>query len=226
MEFYKKHIFLFNKACNLLFQKTICPLVKNEHGLLSLFANESLIIKVFMYNIEEEALKDIESFTIKNSSYKLNMNECCLKLRKHVVEYISKLISHYFDLNNTTEIYLRDSRPGKEGCDVISLLLKHNKNIELIDLSGSIIAEEDLKVVLESVENICDDYFTLYLEGVNLSLSSLKYIRVLKARDVKKEIYIGNAEILAECSKGASINKKRSGKYKVKFKKRNLEEMM
>jgi hypothetical protein len=56
MEFYRKHIFLFNQNCNKLFQMTIMPNIKSNEGLEILFRNESLIIKKFIFNLEEEIL--------------------------------------------------------------------------------------------------------------------------------------------------------------------------
>jgi hypothetical protein len=213
MEFYKKHIFLFNENCNKAFQKNILPHIKTTEGLCTLFKNESLIIKKLIYDFEEEVSRDLNLVHQLNTQSNTNMNEYFEKIRRRLLEYIAKLANHYLILDGVTEIFLRDSNIGREGAIILSLLVKFNKYIQYIDLSRSCIADKDLDLILCYVQDN-PDYFTIDLTGIPLSVSCLKFINIIKKNDFKKEILHDSA--LSQVSKGCSKNNSRTGKIKVK----------
>jgi len=226
MEFYKKNLLIFNPNFGKSFHNNILPFIKSSEGLTSLFKNESIIIKTFIYDIENELLEDYDRYIKssnsnllkKPSNIQIDINSHLEKIRNYILYYISKMMNFYFESCNKSlrEIYLNKSEIGIEGAIIISNFLKKNRNISYLYLTYSKIKEEELKIILASVENF-PDFFTLNLTGTLVTHGSLKYIKKILSKDFKKHIIyddLANSKV----SKLTSTDNKRIGKLKYKLK--------
>lgn len=136
-------------------------------------------LKVFIYKLEEEIIKDKQ---------RTQSNEFYLQLRKNVYRFISKSIER--NLPHIEELYLNDNKIGIEGAEIIALMVKHISILSYVDLSGCRIDQEGIKKILQSVKEV-EGYFTLNLEEVSLPQSCLKFINIILLNDGKKKIDIG-----------------------------------
>jgi hypothetical protein len=213
LDFYRKHIFLFNEKCLKLFKMNILPYITNyyiDEGLYLLFKNESLIIKQFIYNLEEEI--NIDLHLVKNLNH--GSSTYYQKLRQNILIFISRLIAQLINKNIITELYLNESKIGSEGAQIMSNLLKFCENIKYIDFSYSTFSEEELRLILNSVEKFMD-FLSIDLSCVNISLKNLKFIKIIQNLDYKKQIIIGD-NCLMKTSKITADNNKRNCKQKKK----------
>jgi hypothetical protein len=110
-------------------------------------------------------------------------------LRKDLIVYMAKTINHHLKRNEVYELDLTGSTIGREGSEILALLMKFNPSIGYIDLSGSKFEDGELKVILASVQNNAN-YFSMNLQGVHLSLPILKVITNITKNDNTKEIQI------------------------------------
>jgi hypothetical protein len=225
MEFYKKNLFLFNPNFGKSFHNNILPFIKSSEGLTNLFKNESIIIKTFIYDIENELLEEYDqnikscnSILLKNTSNTQNdKNSHLEKIRIYILNYISKMMNFYFESCNLSlrEIYLPKSQIGIEGAIIISNFLRKNRKISFLYLTNNKIKEEELNIILASVENF-PDFFTLDLTGTLVTHGSLKYIKKILSYDFKKHIIYNYPN--SKVSKLTSNDSKRIGKLKFKLK--------
>jgi hypothetical protein len=204
MVLYQKHIFLFNDEFSQNFHIKILPLLQNPESLNKLFENESLILKKFIFEIERQITSEIELE---------NMNSFYNKLRNGVLMFISKIIIENLNKEKITELYLNGTCIGKEGSQIVFLIIKLMKNLEYLDFSESILSDEDFSIILKAVESI-DDYFTIDFEGSSMSLKTIKYITKIKADNYKLKIVTSN-NITSNLSKMTG-NIKRSKKWNQK----------
>jgi hypothetical protein len=226
MEFYKRNLFLFNPNFGKSFHNNILPFIKSPEGLTHLFENESLIIKKFIYEIENEILDDYDqynknfntSINKKTSNSQNDFNPHLEKIRKHILNYFSKMMNFYFNSCYPTikEISLHKSEIGIEGANILSNFLNRNKRITYLYMTCSKLKEEQLKILLSSVENF-PDFFTLDLSGTIVTPNNLKYIKRILSNDIKKHIIYNNTAN-SKLSKLTSNDSKRFGKLKYKLK--------
>lgn len=215
LDFYRKHIFLFNEKCLKLFKLDILPYIHTNYiddGLFRMFENESLIIKQFIYNLEEEINNDlqlIKHFAKDNSTH-------YEKLRQNILFFISKLISDIINKHSIKELDLKESKIGREGSKIISLLLKQCNKLEYIDFSYSLFCEDELLIILNSLEKF-SDFLSFNLSGVNISLHNLKFIKIIQKLNPKIQIDIGDNSLI-KMSKITAVNNKRGCNKKKKKK--------
>jgi hypothetical protein len=210
LDFYRKHIFLFNENCLTLLKRTILPYINLndfDEGLFLLLQNESLLIKQFIFSLEEEIENDLH--LAKN----LNSESDYLKMRQSVLVFISKLISQRIVNNSILELSLYESNIGTEGAMIVSYLIKFSKKIDTIDFSYSRLSDEDLRIILNLVDTI-EGFFTMDLSGVNVSLTILKFLKIIE-KDYKKKFILGNNQLVKKSKMTADKNK-RFGKQKFK----------
>ena len=206
MEFYKRHLFLLNENCNKNFRSNILPLLRSEKYFSKLFENESLIIKKFIYRVEEE-IKDVQIISL------VEINNFCTKIRKNILSFMAKTMNYYLTRNKIRELYFDYSKIGFEGSIIISSIIKSNQYLEYVDLSNSSFTEEDLNRILTAVYNLNEYFISINLSGISYSSNILKFIKLIKNKDGKLSIITEN-NILSKSSKASSDNNKRVGKYK------------
>jgi hypothetical protein len=210
LDFYGKHIFLFNENCLTLLKRTILPYINlNEfdEGLFFLLQNESLLIKQFIFSLEEEIENDL------HLAKSLNSESNYLKMRQNVLVFISKLISQRIVRNSILELSLYESKIGIEGAMIVSYLIKFSKKIDTIDFSYSLLSDDDLRIILNLVDSI-EGFFTMDLSGVDVSLTILKFMKIIE-KDYKKKFILGNNQLVKK-SKITADKNKRIGKQKTK----------
>lgn len=209
-EMYQKNVFLFNDESFNYLSKNILPILTREECLLELFDNESLIIKKFIYFVESRIKEELNT-TIKDKE-----NMFFSKFRNKLISYLSKLIAQELNRYNITELYLSETCIGIEGSQIIFLILKFYNKLEYIDLSYSILKDEEYEIILKALENI-DNYFSVNFQGVNTSLKILKYIAKLKSNNLKLEILTdGNNHISKMTISDLNLRK-------IKYKKKNFK---
>lgn len=218
LDFYRKHIFLFNEKCLKLFKLDILPYIHTNYiddindGLYSMFENESLILKQFIYNLEEEINNDLQ--LIKH--FAKDKSTHYEKLRQNILFFISKLISDVINKRSIKELDFQESKIGREGSKIISLLLKQCNKLEYLDFSYSLFSEDELLIILNSIEKL-SDFLSFNLSGVNISLNNLKFIKVIQKLNPKIQIDIGDNSLI-KMSKITAVNNKRGCNKKKKKK--------
>jgi hypothetical protein len=183
-EFYKKHIFLFNKNCSHILKRAILPLVKDAPGLKRLLDKKSIIIKTFLADVDTLILNDPNIYN--GSQYDKLFFDA---LWKDLLTYLAKIIVNNLSLTNVKELYINEIDIGSEGTELIALIVKHHKALSYLDISRSKLCETDIRLLLDAVAST-DDYFSINLEGIPLTLPLLKLITNIKNTDITKEIFI------------------------------------
>jgi hypothetical protein len=189
-QFYKKHIFLFNRDCSILLKRSIFPYIKDSIGLKKLLANRSAVLKNFLAEVEQLILTD-------SSLYGFNEYEKIFfdSLRKDVLIYLAKVVVRSFKNLGVFEVYLDKSEIGALGAEFVGIVIKFSKEIYYLDLSFSKLDDSELRDILNIVEMI-DRRFKLNLKGVELKLPLLKIITNIKKNDLTKEIFITENRLL------------------------------
>jgi hypothetical protein len=137
-------------------------------------------------------------------------------LRQNILFFISKLISDIVNKHSIKELDLKESKIGREGSKIISLLLKQCNKLEYLDFSYSLFNEDELLIILNSLEKF-SDFFSFKLSGVNISLNNLKFIKVIQKLNPKIQIDIGDNSLI-KMSKITAVNNKRGCNKKKKKK--------
>ncbi len=219
MNIYKKHIFLFNPKLKYLLETNILKIIKTNYK--KLFADESLVIKKFLSILEEEmhGLSDMNNTLSNESANSKNSISSISSIisnnnnnNKNVLLFIAKTLNQHLISKQHDELHLYESNIGDEGTFIVNYILKKNYNIGYVDFSYSKFEESNLRSILNVVELI-DDFFTINLEGIDMSLKLLKLIKHMKAECNKLEVIVGENK-LSNKSKASSMNGKRNGKNK------------
>jgi hypothetical protein len=155
---------------------------------------------------------------IASDSNIMGNNKMTLELSNHIkkitINYISRKVCQCVDSNKMNELVLNKSNILElEAAQILSYLLKKSKSLEYLSIGGNKIENDSLKLILSAVENR-DGYFSLNVEGVAMSLQTLKWIRKIVNEDYRKMILLDEvAENLRGISKASGKQIKRKFKY-------------
>jgi len=105
--------------------------------------------------------------------------------------YISNALTNMFYYE---EVELNKLETDFLGCRIISDFIRKCDAIKLLDLSCSVLPEEGIESILNALESF-DDYYTLNLEGVRLSIDNIKHIAHVMRNPKKKVLFTDSVNL-------------------------------
>ena len=172
-----------------------------------MFADESKLLNDFITKIKKTIEYDIENYPYPmKGGIKFNEKNTLYTIRKYIVNTLQYQL---YD-----EVNLSNIKFDLFGSKILAELIKKCESICLLKLNKCIFPEEGLQAILDSLTTF-DDFYTLHLYGVKLSLNNIKHIAHIK-KDIKKKILYENKD--GE-NKQSKVLKKTSKKFEeFKFK--------
>lgn len=132
--------------------------------------------------------KEIEDYPYLKLVKNIKVND------KNIINSIKIYISNTLvDIFYYEEVELNKLETDLLGCKIIADFIKKCDAIKVLDLSNSVLPEEGIECILKALESF-DDYYTLNLEGVILSVYNIKHIATVMRNPKKKILFLDNVE--------------------------------
>lgn len=116
----------------------------------------------------------------KKKEFKFQEKNVVYTLRKYLINI---LINELFD-----EVDFSDIKFDILGCRLLSEIIKKCGQVYLLRLNNCYFPENGLQEILNSLDYF-DDFYTIELNGVKLSINNKKYIALINKDNKKKIIY-------------------------------------
>ena len=114
---------------------------------------------------------------------------------KNIINSIRAFISNTLaDMFYKEEVELNKLETDTLGCKIISDFIKKCDVIKYLDLSKSVLPSEGIESILIALESF-DDYYTLNLEGVTLSIDNIRHIANVLRNPKKKVLFTDNVNL-------------------------------
>lgn len=108
---------------------------------------------------------------------------------KNIMNSIKTYVSNALvDMFYYEEVELNKLETDLLGCKIISDFIKKCDAIRILDLSNSVLPEEGIECILNALETF-DDYYTLNLEGVTLSIDNVRHVANVMRNPKKKVLF-------------------------------------
>ncbi len=137
--------------------------------------------------------KDIDEYPyIKLIDIKINEKNIYYSLRNYISNILCEILYQ-------EEVELTELETDEFGSKIIGDFIKKCDAIRYLNLSNSVFHPEGIKYILDGMDSF-DDYYTLNLEGITLSLDNLKHIAQI-IKNPKKKILLTDTRNLKKKSK-------------------------
>jgi len=140
--------------------------------------------------------KEIEEYPYIKLVKSIKIND--KNIINSIKAYISNTLAEIF---YSEDVELNKLETDLLGCKIISDFIKKCDVIKNLDLSKSVLPAEGIECILCALDSF-DDYYTLNLQGVKLSIDNIRHIAYV-LRNPKKKVLFTDTVNLKQKTKGA-----------------------
>lgn len=114
---------------------------------------------------------------------------------KNIINSIKAYISNNLaDIFYYEEVELNKLETDLLGCRIIADFIKKCDAVKVLDLSKSVLPEEGVECILNALDSF-DDYYTLNLEGILLTIDNIRHIAGVMRNPKKKVLFTDNVNL-------------------------------
>ena len=188
--FYKKCFVILNSNCHNYYLNNIYPFLLNAES----------VYEFFNYN-NEKTFKDLFNYSLNELKSIINLNEIKIEgnkeinfdktFKQSIMRFLVSIILKNFEEEEYDSLDFSKLNPYQEAKEMILLLIRLMKNLNYLDLSYSIINDDNfLNKLLDKVQK--KDKFLLLLEGIDINKNLVKKIKNINDTNLEIKIKINN----------------------------------
>ncbi len=161
----------------------------NKKQVKNILFSDCKVIRDFIVFIKNVVHKEINDYPYLKLVKNIQIND--KNIINSIKAYISNALTNMFYYE---EVELNKLETDFLGCRIISDFIRKCDAIKLLDLSCSVLPEEGIESILNALESF-DDYYTLNLEGVRLSIDNIKHIAHVMRNPKKKVLFTDSVNL-------------------------------
>jgi hypothetical protein len=215
--FYKKCFLILNSNCHNYYLNNIYPFLLNAETVYEFFnyKNEKTFKDLFNYCFNElKSIINLKEMKIEED------NDFDKTFKQSVIRFLVSIILKNFEEEEYDSLDFSKLNPYQEAKEMILLIIRLMKNLNYLDLSDSIINDDNfISKLLDKIQK--KDKFTLILEGIDINKNLVKKIKIINDTNLDIKIKINNIYNGQLHFYGGKKMNKEKNKNKKKFK--NIE---
>ena len=186
--FYKKCFVILNSNCHNYYLNNIYPFLLNAES----------VYEFFNYN-NEKTFKDLFNYSFNELKSIINLKEMKIEedndfdktFKQSVIRFLVSIILKNFEEEEYDSLDFSKLNPYQEAKEMILLIIRLMKNLNYLDLSDSIINDDNfISKLLDKIQK--KDKFTLILEGIDINKNLVKKIKIINDTNLDIKIKINN----------------------------------
>ena len=186
--FYKKCFLILNSNCHNYYLNNIYPFLLNAETVYEFFnyKNEKTFKDLFNYSFNElKSIINLKEMKIAED------NDFDKTFKQSVIRFIVSIILKNFEEEEYDSLDFSKLNPYQEAKEMILLIIRLMKNLNYLDLSYSIINDDNfISKLLDKIQK--KDKFTLILEGIDINKNLVKKIKIINDTNLDIKIKINN----------------------------------
>ena len=186
--FYKKCFLILNSNCHNYYLNNIYPFLLNAETVYEFFnyKNEKTFKDLFNYSFNElKSIINLKEMKIEED------NDFDKTFKQSVIRFLVSIILKNFEEEEYDSLDFSKLNPYQEAKEMILLIIRLMKNLNYLDLSDSIINDDNfISKLLDKIQK--KDKFTLILEGIDINKNLVKKIKIINDTNLDIKIKINN----------------------------------
>ena len=186
--FYKKCFVILNSNCHNYYLNNIYPFLLNAETVYEFFnyKNEKTFKDLFNYSFNElKSIINLKEMKIEED------NDFDKTFKQSVIRFLVSIILKNFEEEEYDSLDFSKLNPYQEAKEMILLIIRLMKNLNYLDLSDSIINDDNfISKLLDKIQK--KDKFTLILEGIDINKNLVKKIKIINDTNLDIKIKINN----------------------------------
>ena len=186
--FYKKCFLILNSNCHNYYLNNIYPFLLNAETVYEFFnyKNEKTFKDLFNYSFNElKSIINLKEMKIEED------NDFDKTFKQSVIRFLVSIILKNFEEEEYDSLDFSKFNPYQEAKEMILLIIRLMKNLNYLDLSDSIINDDNfISKLLDKIQK--KDKVTLILEGIDINKNLVKKIKIITDTNLDIKIKINN----------------------------------